>query len=305
LDNEDANYYTDKISHLENEQLDFLNHSKEQITVVKTTLRSVSSALLTVSENEKSLAKSLEEMAKHVNEQDGEIKEMFTAYLLLLTINEYAMQLNRAIDECRKEYEILIYAVVNSQKGAIQPQLVTPAQILEQVKINQADISSDLSLPIPTSATYQYLLLRIVSFDVFLRGNFLVYVIRLPLTNNVIYNLYHVLPLPIKIWGTDSNFIFIRPEHDYLLMDTAKRYFPRLVADGSNLCKIVSKAHKVCKQTQPVQLTHLDEECEAQMIEPIRNIPASCSQRILELNHTLRTHLENNELLYVIPKSDV
>ena len=39
MDSEDANYYTDKISHLENEHLDFLRLSKEQITVVKTTLR--------------------------------------------------------------------------------------------------------------------------------------------------------------------------------------------------------------------------------------------------------------------------
>jgi replicative superfamily II helicase len=172
LDNEDANYYTDKISHLENEQLDFLKLSKEQITVVKTTLRSVNSTLLTVSENEKFLSKGLEEMAKHVIEQDGEIKEMSTAYSLLLTINEHAMQLNRAIDECRREYEILIDAVVNSQKGVIQPQLITPAQILEQVKISQADMPSDLSLPIPTSDTYQHLLLRTDSIDVFLKGYF-------------------------------------------------------------------------------------------------------------------------------------
>jgi len=54
-----------------------------------------------------------------------------------------------------------------------------------------------------------------------------------------------------------------------------------------------------------VQLTHLDEECEAQMIDPIPNIPASCSQRIVELNHTLGTQLDNNEWLYVAPKSDV
>ena len=52
MDYEDANYYSDKISHLENEQLDFLKLSKEQITVVKTTLRSINSTLLTVTENE-------------------------------------------------------------------------------------------------------------------------------------------------------------------------------------------------------------------------------------------------------------
>jgi hypothetical protein len=59
-------------------------------------------------------------MAKHVNEKNGEIKEMVTAHSLLLTINEHAMQLNRAIDECQRKYEILIDAVIGSQKGDIQ-----------------------------------------------------------------------------------------------------------------------------------------------------------------------------------------
>jgi len=48
----------------------------------------------------------------------------------------------------------LIDAVVSSQKGIIQPQLITPAQILEEAKVCQADMPSDLPLPIPTSATY-------------------------------------------------------------------------------------------------------------------------------------------------------
>jgi hypothetical protein len=87
---------------------------------------------------------------------------------------------------------------------------------------------SDLSLPVPTSATYQYLLLRIVGIDALLQGKFLVYVIRLPLTNNVSYNLYHILPFPIRVKRTDSKYIFNQPERDYLLMDTAKRFFTRL-----------------------------------------------------------------------------
>ena len=217
----------------------------------------------------KSLSKGMEETAKHVNAQDGEIKELFTAYSLLLTINEHAMQLNRAIEECRREYEILI-EVIDSQRGVIQPQLITPAQILEQVKNTQADMPSDLSLPIPTSAAYQHLL-KIVNFDGFLKGKFLVYVIRLPLTSNVIFNLYHVLPLPIKVRGTNSKFIFIQPENEYLLIDTAKRYFTGLKVDEINECKTINKVLNVCKQTQPVQLTHLDEVCEAQMkfVKPI------------------------------------
>jgi hypothetical protein len=150
-------------------------------------------------------------MAKHVNERDGEIKEVFTGASMLLMLNEHNMQLERALDECRREYNVLIDAIMNSQKGILQPH-ITPAQILKQLKASQADIPRELSLPIPLSATYQNLIVSIIDLDVFIKNNFLVYVIRLPLTNHVNYNLYHVLPLPIKIKDTDIRFTFILPE---------------------------------------------------------------------------------------------
>ena len=67
LDNEDSNYYTDKITHLKMSIWIFFKLSKEQIMVVNTTFRSINSALLTVSENERLLSKGVEEMAQHIN----------------------------------------------------------------------------------------------------------------------------------------------------------------------------------------------------------------------------------------------
>lgn len=49
--------------------------------------------------------------------------------------------------------------------------------------------------------------------------------------NQVNYNVYHVLPSPTKIKNTDTKFTYILPEHEYLLMDTAKQYYARLKAD--------------------------------------------------------------------------
>ena len=125
------------------------------------------------------------------------------------------------------------------------------------------------------------------------------YVIHPPLTSNVIFNFYHVLPLPIKVRGTNSKLIFIQTVNDYLLMDTDKRYFTALKVDEIQECNTINKVLKVCKQTQPVQLIHLDEVCDAQMIEPIRTIPASCSQRIVDLNHTLWKQLDGNGCLWL------
>jgi len=198
MDNEDASYYAEKISNLEKEQLDFLRLSKEQITVVKSTLCSLNSTLLVVSKNERILSKGLEEMARHVNEYDGKIKEMFTRTSMLLMVNEHNMQLERALSECRREYDKLIDAIVNSQKGILQPHTITSAQIMKQLKTSQTDIPSELSLPIPLSATYQNLIVNMIDVDVFIKNNFLVYVIRLPLINHVNYNLYHVLPYLLK-----------------------------------------------------------------------------------------------------------
>ena len=97
MDSNDASYYAEKVSNLEKEQLEFLSLSKEQVTFVKSTLRSLNSTLLTVSENEKILSKGLNEMAKHISEHDSEIKEIFSGTSMLLTVNEHNMQLEREL----------------------------------------------------------------------------------------------------------------------------------------------------------------------------------------------------------------
>jgi len=56
-----------------------------------------------------------------------------------------------------------------------------------------------LTLPKPLTATHQNLCVNIIDLEVLFQTNFLVYVIRLPLTNHVKYIVYHVLPLPIRI----------------------------------------------------------------------------------------------------------
>lgn len=57
MDSNDTSYYAEKISNLDEEQLEFFSLSKEQVTVVKSTLRFLNSTLLTVSENERMLSK--------------------------------------------------------------------------------------------------------------------------------------------------------------------------------------------------------------------------------------------------------
>jgi hypothetical protein len=52
--------------------MEFLRLSKEQTSVVRSTLKSLNSTLLAVSDNERTFSRGLENMAKHMNEEDGE-----------------------------------------------------------------------------------------------------------------------------------------------------------------------------------------------------------------------------------------
>ena len=88
-------------------------------------------------------------------------------------------------------------------------------------------------------------------------------------------------------------------------MDVAKRYYRRLRANEIKECKLLNSHYRVCKQNNPVQTTHLHEECEVEMLQSIRTIPPSCSQRIADINQTIWTQLNDNEWLYVAPQPDV
>lgn len=74
MHSKDASYYTDKISSLEWEQIEFLKHLKEQITIIKSIIQSMNSTLTEVSKNERILSEDLEKIAKHMNEHDTEVK---------------------------------------------------------------------------------------------------------------------------------------------------------------------------------------------------------------------------------------
>ena len=108
------------------------------------------------------------------------------------------------------------------------------------------------------------------------------------------FELYHVLPLPIKIKGTDAKYIFIQPGIEYML-DTAERYFSWLEVSELHECQVLTREMKVCKQKRPLQLIQVEEVCEVQMTESIRPIPSYCPQRIVELNHTLWQQLFEDE----------
>lgn len=301
MDEDDASYYADKISEIEKQQVDMLKLTKEQVTVVKSTLRAINSTLQDVIRNEDTLERGMESIEKQVNQQTGKIKELFSVTSLAIEMNRHSILLNNLIKETRQDYEMILSAIMNAEKGILQPHIISPAKIIKLVKDGVADIPADLSLPIPLSVTYSSVMLKLIDYDVFLHNNVLGYVIRLPLTDNIKFNVYNVHPLPIATKNSTSTYVFIQPEKEFLFIDTVKQYYVKIDKLEFNNCKVLTSNWRVCKQSYPILSSHLHEECEAKMLQHVRDIPSDCSQRVIQLTRTLWTQLNNNEWLYVSP----
>jgi hypothetical protein len=50
-------------------------------------------------------------------------------------------------------------------------------------------------------------------------------------------------------------------------MNVAKRFYTKLKASELKECKLISYHHRICKQTGPVPITHLHEECKVEMLQ--------------------------------------
>jgi hypothetical protein len=222
LDEDDGKFYTDKISQLEQEQASFLRLPKEQVVLVKATLKTVNRTLHDVAYNKQILEKGLSDIKKRIIKEGGTLNMQLGYTSMLITLNDHALKLDRAIEELQDQYSILIDAAIHAHRGIMQPQLISPRKILQIMKDNQDSFPRDQSLPIPLSSEYIPQLLQLIDLDVFVQGSFYFTLFTLPLVSHLSYNAYHIHVFPSKINGTALKFIFVQPEKEIIMVDKTK-----------------------------------------------------------------------------------
>jgi hypothetical protein len=134
VDSKNDEFYNQKISQLEEEQADLIKLSREQMVIVKSTLKSVNRTLHDVSRNGLVLEKDLDEIKKFINLENGEITQKYTHTAMLVALNDHAIQIQRALEEVKNEDDILIQSCMNVHKGVMQPQILSPSHLIQILK---------------------------------------------------------------------------------------------------------------------------------------------------------------------------
>jgi hypothetical protein len=150
------------------------------------------------------------------------------AYIsMLVALNDHPVQIQRALDEVKDEYDILLQSCLSAKGRIIQPQALSPSHMIETLRSSQDSFHVIYKFQFH-QMKLTYSLINILGTETYIMGNNLMHIVKVPLVTHFVYDIYKVLPFPIKINETRYKYTCIRPEEEYLLIENTKQCYVKL-----------------------------------------------------------------------------
>ncbi|XP_048515945.1 uncharacterized protein LOC125502194 [Athalia rosae] len=166
-------------------------------------------------------------------------------------INEYELDLTNLVD-----------AILFAKEGIVHPKILTPEQIMSSIQHVQS-LEPRLIFPTPLKTIYAEDLVRLSKVEIAFSEPNLIYVIAIPLLNDETFNLFHLLPVPVKqnYDNTSDKFAYIIPNHEYIAISLDRSTYFELSEQSLQRCK-KSQNHYICNRHQPLFHSANHRSCE-------------------------------------------
>ena len=222
LDSDSEAFYNQKIFQLEEEQLDWVKLMREETIVVRSTLKSVNQTLHDVSANELVLTSELHKILNFINAGNKKTENKYAFTALLSTLTDHVTRIRQATGEVKAVYDTVIQVCLHWRNGIIHPQVLPPSRLIQILRNSQDSFPRDLEVPVVLSEAYAYVLIDIISVDVYLVGNNLVYTVQVPLVWHSVFNVFRIIPFPMQVRDMEGRFTLIQPEKKFIMNDNIK-----------------------------------------------------------------------------------
>lgn len=304
LDEADAKFYKQKIDDLERSEKEILELSSSQVTIVRSTLKSINGTLVQLSENEARFTQGLRELTGKIQVFANETDNRLHYVEVMSSLNNHLIQVYRIYAEVRENYELIISAITYASLGTLEPHLITPDKVIEYLR--NAHISLEQhSLPVAfNSPDVGSVLMNIADISAVMYENILCYIVKVPLVESERYTVYRLWALPVKSVNITGVYTFLETGKELLLTDTLKKYFARVNNEDLISCKALDSNTKICKQDFNVMSTYDNRDCAFNLMNGATLLPKECKQRVITLENSLWNKLGRNTWLYVIPKRE-
>lgn len=280
LDEEDKNYFDQKIEKLDTADYDILSLLENQTQIVK-------SKFLICDDN-----------FNHYNDKLKTI-EILIKNETLYRKNYFLMELiDRYIIDFEMDAYTLIDAIIFANSGQLHPRLITHRnikQLTDTIKLTESDYD------VPFSDTPTIIeISKISKLAIYYNNDKIKYVIDIPLLDKEIFTLFkhYSLPHPLK---NSSLFTYIFPTKKFSAINSDHDKYISFEENDLNSC--IKTGNKFFCETSPVNTINKDSSCEIKiLIHSNINTNNTCDIRLQTFKHPLfQKLLKPNTWLYSVP----
>ena len=297
MDANDAEHYDDTITKIELDDKNLQMAMKDQIQIITATISTFNDSISKFKDNEEILNINIDKFNKFMRKQNEvnyhlEIKEEITEHFQLLTymINEMTIEFDEIID-------IILFA----RKNIIHPSLITPRELLNELRKAKQFLSNDKVFPLELSETNINILMNIFKNRLGYRNQKVIFEISLPIVNDKEYFAYKLIPLPIP-YPNQLTYAYIQPNFQYLLVSYNKLQYVQL--NSLDECTIVLKDNYLCP-VNAIYYANNKPICEVKLfVNTIKEIPKDCNTKTLFGNIEIWQNLKSNQWIFVLNRPE-
>jgi len=142
---------------------------------------------------------------------------------ILESILLYNSLFTELLDQYTKDTSLLLNIISNAHKGHINAQIIKPSELLAQLKDIKTNLPSNLNLPIEINAKNYFEFMKLININIYYVNHLIIFVINIPLIENMPFNLFHIISLPVHV--SKNDFVFIQSEREFLAVKKSKQSY--------------------------------------------------------------------------------
>lgn len=293
MDDNDAEYIKNAIQNLEENQKDSLTILQDQTTILSNTVNNFNDSIASLRKTEFQINK----VIKEINQMGKSMANEINQTVIELHTTQMIEYFNILVIDTEIDLNKLINTVMFTKTGHIHPLVVPIKVFLAKLLESQESLPSGMLYPVVLREENMHLILQISDITSYFKNDVLVFVIKVPITNQDIFELYNMIPIPQK-GNLLASTVMINPKKKYLIISKDKNKYT--VTENINKdCKNLGK-EKICRIV-PFTNPFTNGICETELF--IAHKMLNCDIRTIKNDNEIWNRLETqNTWLYTITR---
>lgn len=270
------------------------NHSVEnekKIVALKTLLSECEEDIKKLQEDElkiknevnglKDSVKTIDEDLEFLNKQLNLHKNRTDVIEIVTKLNSISINFNTLSSLFLSEQKILLDSLVNSNRGFLDPYVITPLSLIEMMLNAEPKLPEGYKFPYYPNFENARKLYNLITSKYYLYNGKIIWILKMNLVKAKQYDLFKITSLPFSVDG--NIFGFVLPRQPYMLVDRAETEYSLFSDSDFHIsCKYIEEGAYLCTRIQ-TYAAGSNMDCEIGIFLNTEINPDDCQIRLISL----------------------